>query len=139
LLSSLLQIVKPQGKIMAAYMGKVLWVDLTSQTYTEEIIDDTVYRKYLSGVGLAAFLLFDRIPAGADPLGPENILGFMSGLLTGTPSVFSGRWMAVGKSPLTGTWGDASDLWRLDCIETATLLRTRHDEDCVPSVACRFC
>jgi aldehyde:ferredoxin oxidoreductase len=57
LLSSLLQIVKPQGKIMAAYMGKVLWVDLTSQTYTEEIIDDTVYRKYLSGVGLAAFLL----------------------------------------------------------------------------------
>ena len=93
---------------MSAFMGKVLWVDLSSQTFTEEQIPDSVYREYLSGIGLAAYLLYDRIPAGADPLGPENILGFVSGLLTGTPSLFSGRWMAVGKSPLTGTWGDAN-------------------------------
>jgi len=93
---------------MAAFMGKVLWVDLSTQTFTEEHIPDSVYREYLSGIGLAAHLLYERIPAGADPLGPENILGFVSGLLTGTPSLFSGRWMAVGKSPLTGTWGDAN-------------------------------
>jgi aldehyde:ferredoxin oxidoreductase len=93
---------------MSAFMGKVLWVDLSSQTFTEEQIPDSVYREYLSGIGLAAYLLYDRIPAGADPLGPENILGFVSGLLTGTPSLFSGRWMAVGTSPLTGTWGDAN-------------------------------
>ncbi len=93
---------------MAAYMGKVLWVDLSSRTFTEETIEDTVYRKYLSGIGLAAYLLYDKIPIDADPLGPENVLGFVSGLLTGTPSLFSGRWMAVGKSPLTGTWGDAN-------------------------------
>ncbi len=163
---------------MAAYMGKVLWVDLSSRTFTEETIKDTVYRKYLSGIGLAAYLLYDRIPAGADPLGPENVLGFVSGLLTGTPSLFSGRWMAVGKSPLTGTWGDANcggylslsikkcgydgiffsgsaekpvylfigpggpelrdagDLWGLDCIQTETLLRTRHGEHRTPGVAC---
>ena len=93
---------------MTAYMGKVLWVDLSTQTFVEEQIPDSVYREYLSGIGLAAHLLYDRIPAGADPLGPENILGFVSGLLTGTPSLFSGRWMAVGKSPLTDTWGDAN-------------------------------
>ena len=39
---------------------------------------------------------------------PENILGFMSGLLTGSGSLFTGRWMVVGKSPLTGGWGDAN-------------------------------
>lgn len=93
---------------MTAYMGKVLWVDLTTRTMHEEMIPDAVYRQYLSGIGLAAYLLVERIPAGADPLGPDNILGFVSGLLTGTPSLFSGRWMAVGKSPLTGTWGDSN-------------------------------
>ena len=93
---------------MAATMGKVLWVDLSTGKFSEEPIAEDVYRRYLSGVGLAAYLLYDRIPAGADPLGPENVLGFVSGLLTGTPSLFTGRWVAVGKSPLTNTWGDAN-------------------------------
>jgi len=90
------------------YMGKVLFVDLTKGGFNEEIIPDEIYEKYLSGTGLAAYLLYNRIPAGADPLGPKNIFGLMSGLLTGTGSLFSGRWMAVGKSPLTGGWGDAN-------------------------------
>lgn len=93
---------------MTAYKGKVLWVDLSARTITEEQIADEVYQKYLSGIGLASYLLYERIPAGADPLGKENVLGFVSGLLTGTPSLFSGRWMAVGKSPLTNTWGDSN-------------------------------
>ena len=90
------------------YMGKILTVDLTVGDITEEIIPDDVYEKYLSGMGLAAYILYNRIPAGADPLGPDNILGFVSGLLTGTGSLFAGRWMVVGKSPLTGSWGDAN-------------------------------
>ncbi|HET6491199.1 MAG TPA: aldehyde ferredoxin oxidoreductase family protein [Syntrophales bacterium] len=91
-----------------AYMGKILNVDLSTGEIREESIPDDIYRKYLSGTGLAAWLLHQRIPAGADPLGPDNILGFVSGLLTGTPSYFTGRWSVVGKSPLTGTWGDAN-------------------------------
>jgi len=90
------------------YMGKVLWVDLGSGRIREEKIPERVYAQFLSGMGLAAYLLYRRIPAGADPLGPENILGFVSGLLTGTGSLFTGRWMVVGKSPLTGGWGDAN-------------------------------
>ena len=90
------------------YMGKILNVDLSKGEVAEELIPDEVYQKYLSGTGLAAYILYERIPAGADPLGPDNILAFMSGLLTGTGSLFSGRWMVAGKSPLTGTWGDAN-------------------------------
>ena len=52
--------------------------------------------------------LYNNIPADADPLGPDNILGFTSGLLTDTGSLVTGRWMAVCKSPLTGGWGDAN-------------------------------
>ncbi len=91
-----------------AYMGKVLWVDLSGGRIRAEKVDPAIFRKLLSGMGLAAWYLYRRIPAGADPLGPENILGFVSGLLTGTGSLFTGRWMVVGKSPLTGTWGDAN-------------------------------
>jgi aldehyde:ferredoxin oxidoreductase len=90
------------------YMGKILMVDLSNQTMTEETIPDRVYEQYLSGMGLGAYILYNRMPAGADPLGPENILGFCSGFLTGTGSLFSGRWTLVGKSPLTGCWGDAN-------------------------------
>ena len=89
-------------------IGKILWVDLSSGIIHEEAIPAPVYRQVLSGIGLAAWVMYHNIPPGADPLGPENVLGFVSGLLTGTNSVFSGRWIAVGKSPLTGTWGEAN-------------------------------
>ena len=90
------------------YMGKVLFVDLTTGDIKEETIPDAVYEKYLAGIGLAASILYNRIPANADPLGEDNILGFVTGILTGSGAVFSGRWTVVGKSPLTGGWGDAN-------------------------------
>ena len=89
-------------------MGKVLWVDLTARTIEEQTVPDEVYEQFLSGAGLAARLLYDRIPAGADPMGPENVLGLVSGFLGGTNAFLMGRWMAVGKSPLTGGWGEAN-------------------------------
>jgi aldehyde:ferredoxin oxidoreductase len=92
----------------AGYMGKLLHADLTTGAIETEQLPDSVYEQYLGGYGLGARVLFDRIPAGADPLGPDNILGFVPGLLTGTTALFSGRWMVVGKSPLTGGWGDAN-------------------------------
>ncbi len=88
--------------------GKILWVDLSAGTCTVEKVPEKVYENYLSGVGLAAYYLYHRIPAGADPLGPDNILALVSGLLTATGSLMTGRWLAAAKSPLTNTWGDAN-------------------------------
>lgn len=93
---------------MKGYLGKVLSVNLTTGEIAEEIIPDSVYENLLSGVGLGAYYLYNNIPAGADPLGPDNILGLTSGLLTDSGSLVTGRWMAVCKSPLTGGWGDAN-------------------------------
>lgn len=90
------------------YMGKILIVDLSTGVIIEESIPNDIYMRCLSGTGLAAHVLYNRIPAGADPLGSENILGFVSGVLTGTGALFAGRWMVAGKSPLTGGWGDAN-------------------------------
>ena len=90
------------------YMGKILWVDLGTGEIRRETVEDQVYEEVLSGVGLAARILYSRIPARADPLGPDNVIGFVSGLLTGTGSVLTGRWTVCAKSPLTGGWGDAN-------------------------------
>ncbi len=93
---------------MKGYLGKILKVDLTTGEIAEEVIPDSVYESVLSGVGLGVYYLYNNIPADADPLGPDNILGLTSGLLTDTGSLVTGRWMAVCKSPLTGGWGDAN-------------------------------
>jgi aldehyde:ferredoxin oxidoreductase len=90
------------------YMGRILWVDLTQGTLHTENIPATFYARQLSGLGLAIGQLLDRIPAGAAPLSPDNVLAMVSGLLTGCGSLFTGRWQVAGKSPLTGGWGDAS-------------------------------
>jgi len=93
---------------MQGYTGKVLFVNLSTGEIHTESVPDTAYEQYLSGVGLGAYLLYQHIPTGADPLGPDNMLGFVSGLLTGTPSLVTGRWLVVCKSPITGGWGDAN-------------------------------
>jgi len=90
------------------YTGKYCIVDLEFQTVETVEPGDAFYRKYLSGYGLGAAVIMERQKPGLDPLAPETYLGFCSGLLTGTKAFFSGRFMVVGKSPLTGGWGDAN-------------------------------
>jgi len=90
------------------YMGKVLWVDLANESFEEQELPDEVYRQYLGGYGLACKLIYENTPPKYDPLGPDAILGFFPGLLSGTPAPLSGRYMVCGKSPLTGSWGDAN-------------------------------
>ncbi len=95
-------------ELARGYMGKILNVDLSRGDLTEEPVDEILYHQYIGGYGVGARLLYDRIPAGADPLGPDNILGFMTGPLTGTPAVIGSRFVVFGKSPKTNTWGDAN-------------------------------
>ena len=91
------------------YMGKLLNVDLAQGRTSEELLSEDLCNKFIGGYGLGAKLLYDRIPAGADPLGPDNILGILTGPLTGTPAVIGSRFVVVAKSPKTaGGWGDAN-------------------------------
>ena len=90
------------------FWGRVLHVDLSAGRVEAEDFSEDVYQKRLSGVGLGAKVLWDRMRPGSDPLGPDNILGFTTGLLTGTKSLFTGRFTVVGKSPNSKGWGDAN-------------------------------
>ncbi|TAK20412.1 MAG: aldehyde ferredoxin oxidoreductase [Chloroflexota bacterium] len=93
---------------MTGYMSKYLWVDLTKGTIKVETFDPTMAREYVGGYGLGARILYDRMKPGVDPLGPDNVLGFLTGPLTGSPSIEGNRSVIVCKSPLTGGWGDAN-------------------------------
>jgi aldehyde:ferredoxin oxidoreductase len=90
------------------FHGKVLFVDLTAKTHHVETVDASVYRSYLGGYGLGAWLMWKHFPKGTDALAPEACFALCSGLLTGLKTPFSGRIQIVGKSPLTGTWADSN-------------------------------
>ncbi|MFN3762661.1 MAG: aldehyde ferredoxin oxidoreductase family protein [Anaerolineae bacterium] len=86
----------------------MLFVNLSTGEIAVETPPEEVYRRYLGGYGLGAWVLSERIPPGADPLGPENVIGFLPGLLTGSGALFGGRFMVCARSPLTGAWGDSN-------------------------------
>ncbi|NQT38069.1 MAG: aldehyde ferredoxin oxidoreductase family protein [Planctomycetes bacterium] len=88
--------------------GKVLMVDLGTGQISVETPEDDLYLRYLGGYGLGAYYLYKLQKPGVDPLGAEAHLGFFTGLLTGGPAVTGNRYVVVGKSPKTGTWGDAN-------------------------------
>ena len=93
---------------MTSFTGKILRVDLSAGTAETRAVPPEVYEAVLAGKGLEAWYLYNNIPAGADPLGPENILAFAAGALCGTGAFMTGRWSVACKSPLTGGWGDAN-------------------------------
>jgi len=85
------------------YTGRFLTVDLSSGVVGELPVRDELAEKYLGGRGFIAKLLYDRLPRGIDPVGPENEIIFATGPATGTMIPTASR-VAVGvKSPLTGT------------------------------------
>jgi len=90
------------------YMGKLLFVNLSTGEIKEETPDESLYRDFIGGYGIGARILYSRQKGGVDPLGPENTLGLLTGPLTGTPATFGCRYVAIAKSPLTGSWGDAN-------------------------------
>ncbi len=82
--------------------NKILEIDLNTKIQTIYEVADHERRLFLGAKGLGLKLLFDRMTPGTDPLGPDNIIAFMPGVLMGTGGPCSGRFEAVSKSPLTG-------------------------------------
>lgn len=89
------------------YMGKVLRVDLTNSSHRTLSLDEKAAYLLLGGKGYAAWLLYNSMEAGVDPLSPRNQIIFATGPLTGTLAPTSGKFCVVTKSPATGTIDDS--------------------------------
>lgn len=88
-------------------------VNLDDLSHKDEHVPENDLEMFVGGEALGIKYLYDEVPAGADPLGPENRLIFMTGPLTGTLAPTSGRHCVVTKSPLTGcqTTAHAGGYW----------------------------
>jgi aldehyde:ferredoxin oxidoreductase len=86
--------------MILGYAGKFLEVDLSTKKVKEIKFSDDILKDYIGGRGLAAKILWDRLGSKwseIDPLGPENLLLFLTGPLTGFFP--GGRICVSGKSP----------------------------------------
>jgi len=65
--------------------GKIARVDLTTETVTVIEPEEEIYRKFLGGTALGAYFLFKEgiYDPNLDPLGPDNLLQFLVGPVTG--------------------------------------------------------
>jgi aldehyde:ferredoxin oxidoreductase len=89
------------------YRGKILHVDLTTGKLEVEEPEETFYRKYMGGSAMGTYYLLKHTPPGTDPLGPENTLSLMTGVVVGAPFSGQSRVTATAKSPVTDLIGDS--------------------------------
>lgn len=90
------------------FNGKVLEVDLENKKINVREIPEELWFKHFGGSGLAAKILYEEKVYEADPLSPQNVLIYMTGMLTGTPVPASCKMNICAKSPLTGYWGETT-------------------------------
>lgn len=89
------------------FWDKILHVNLTDRTTWVERPGEAFFRRYGGGRGIIAHYLLKDVPKDADPLGPDNLLIFAPGVLTGAPVPGAGRHSVGAKSPLTGGFGES--------------------------------
>ena len=85
-----------------AWQRKVLHVDLSAGEARVEPLNMDWAFAYMGERGLGTKYLCENMDPKADPMGPENVLIFATGPLTGTMASTSGRYAVITKGPLTG-------------------------------------
>jgi len=85
-----------------SWAKRILRVNLTAGTCTEEPLNMDWANTYLGQRGLATKYLSEEIDPKVDPLSPDNKLIIATGPLTGTAAATGGRWSVITKGALTG-------------------------------------
>ena len=86
----------------AGYMGKVMLVDLTTETVTEYPWSDEERELYLGGKIMAARILCDHLTGKETAFSEENWIVISTGPLSGTGAPSSARFNISALSPQTG-------------------------------------
>ena len=92
---------------MKGVNNKILHVNLTDMKFSIEEPGEVFYRTYFGGRGFALKYMLENIPAGTDPLAPENMIVFAASVLVGAPGPAISRLVTCAKSPLTGAYGES--------------------------------
>ncbi len=84
-----------------AESGFNLEIDLSRGSIERVATDPRWTELHLGGLGTNARILWDRVPPEVDPLSPDNLLIFSTGLLGGTPAPGANRTIVSTVSPQT--------------------------------------
>ena len=90
------------GSKYAGYMGKVMAVDLSTETVTEYPWSDEQRELYLGGKIMAARILCDHLTGKETAFSEDNWIVISTGPLTGTGAPSSSRFNISALSPQTG-------------------------------------
>lgn len=90
------------------YGGRVLRIDLNERRFRIEPLDSSWIKPVIGGRPANTKRLAEELNPDCDPLGPENILIFGVGPLTGSLLPASAYYTVTAKSPLTGILGDSA-------------------------------
>jgi len=90
------------------YGGRILRIDLSERRYRIEELEPSWIKPVIGGRAANSKRLFEELDTDCDPLGPQNILIFGVGPLTGSLLPASAYYTVSAKSPLTGILGDSA-------------------------------
>jgi aldehyde:ferredoxin oxidoreductase len=92
----------------------ILKINMSDKTYKLEDVPNAY--KNLGGRGLTSTIVCDEVNPLCHPLGPNNVLVFAPGIVTGTDAPTSARVSVGAKSPLTGgiKESNAGTSWSVD-------------------------
>ncbi|MBN1683495.1 aldehyde ferredoxin oxidoreductase family protein [Candidatus Bathyarchaeota archaeon] len=93
---------------MKGWNGCFLRIDLSNKKVIKQNYSEEFAHKWLGGRGFAIKLLWDELTPGTDPLGPDNMLMFLTGPYSGLVIPNSGKLVVAAKSPITGGYGDGN-------------------------------
>ena len=85
-----------------SWQQRILRVNLSEGKAKSEPLNMEWAQDFLGERGLATKYLMENMDPKTDPLGPDNVLIFATGPLSGTMASTSGRYAVVTKGPLTG-------------------------------------
>jgi aldehyde:ferredoxin oxidoreductase len=93
--------------IPCGYAGKILRVDLSNRTFSDENLDDDFIKKYIGGIGFGARYLYQENPVNVEWSDPQNRIIFANGPLSGTVFRGSGTICVTSKGPMTNLAGSS--------------------------------
>ncbi|MBU7031039.1 MAG: aldehyde ferredoxin oxidoreductase family protein [Theionarchaea archaeon] len=96
------------GMVIKGYGGRILRIDLTGKDFKVEPTDLEWMKSVVGGRAANSKRLLEELDFECDPLGPENMLIFGIGPLTGTLLPASAYYTVTARSPLTGILGDSA-------------------------------
>ena len=90
------------------YGGRILRIDLSTRSFKIEPMSASWVKPVIGGRAANTLRLYEELDFDCDPLGPENMLIFGIGPLTGSVLPASAYFTVSAKSPLTGILGDSA-------------------------------